>query len=86
VVERALVPELRALFVDLDPAGEGESLEAIAHWARSRSRTAVVAATDPRAAIVADRVLVLAGGRVVGDLDHPERAELAGVMELAGSG
>ncbi len=85
-IERALAPELRTLFADLDPDGEAECLGAIAHWVKSRRLTAIVAATDPRAAIVADRVLVLSHGRVVGDLEHPERAELARAMELAGSG
>lgn len=85
-IEAALRPELLTLFADLDPAGERESLEAVAHWVRSLRRTAVVTVTDPRAAIAADRVLVLGGGRLVGDLDRPERPELASVMELAGSG
>lgn len=85
-VERALTPVLRTLFADLDPDGERESLDAVAHWTRSHRRTAVVAVTDPRAAIAADRVLVLGHGRLIGDLDKPERRDLASMMELAGSG
>ena len=38
---------------------------------------------DPRAAAIADRVLYLADGRVVADLDNPSEADILAVMKAA---
>jgi putative ABC transport system ATP-binding protein len=75
-VARALVSRPRIVFAD-EPTGNLDSKSATELLTLTRSvvdttgQTVVMVTHDPRAASYADRVLFLADGRIVDELEHP---------------
>jgi putative ABC transport system ATP-binding protein len=90
-VARALVTEPTVLFADeptgnLDSKSGAEVLELLREAVETYGQTTVMVTHDPRAAARADRVLFLADGRIVSDLEAPSEADvLAAMREAAGS-
>ncbi|HYP49076.1 MAG TPA: ABC transporter ATP-binding protein [Thermoleophilaceae bacterium] len=88
-VARAIVAEPTVLFADeptgnLDSRSGAEVLDLIRTAVTDYGQTTVMVTHDPRAAAVADRVVFLADGRIVSDLDAPSEAEiLETVKEIA---
>ena len=86
---RALVSEPTVLFADeptgnLDSRTSAEVLELLRETVSEYGQTTVMVTHDPRAAAAADRVLFLADGRLVTDLERPdEDLILETVKELA---
>jgi putative ABC transport system ATP-binding protein len=73
---RALVSQPEIIFADeptgnLDSVSGTEVLEFLKNSVRTLGQTIVMVTHDPRAASYADRVIFLADGRIVGDLDQP---------------
>ena len=71
-IARALVSEPTVIFADeptgnLDSASGQEILDLLRRAVDERGRTVVMVTHDPRAASVADRVVLLSDGRVVLD-------------------
>jgi putative ABC transport system ATP-binding protein len=80
-VARALVAEPTVLFADeptgnLDSRTSAEVLELLRDAVSAYGQTTVMVTHDPRAAAMADRVLFLADGRVVSDVEDPTEDEL----------
>jgi putative ABC transport system ATP-binding protein len=90
-VARALVTEPTVLFADeptgnLDSKSGAEVLELLREAVETYGQTTVMVTHDPRAAARADRVLFLADGRIVSDLEAPSEADvLAAMREAAAS-
>jgi putative ABC transport system ATP-binding protein len=88
-VARALVAEPTVLFADeptgnLDSHTGAEVLELLREAVGVYGQTTVMVTHDPRAAAAADRVLFLADGLVVSEIDRPTEDEILGTMkELA---
>ena len=88
-IARALVAEPTILFADeptgnLDSRTSADVLDLLREAASAFGQTTVMVTHDPRAASVADRVLFLADGRLVSDLESPSEDEvLATVKEMA---
>ncbi|MDQ1047211.1 putative ABC transport system ATP-binding protein [Streptomyces sp. V4I2] len=88
---RALVARPAVVFADeptgnLDSRSGAEVLGFLRDSARDLGQTVVMVTHDPGAAVYADRVLVLADGRVVEDLDTPGRASVTDALQnLAGT-
>ena len=86
---RTLVAEPTVLFADeptgnLDSHTGAEVLELLREAVGVYGQTTVMVTHDPRAAAVADRVLFLADGLVVSEIDRPTEDEILGTMkELA---
>jgi putative ABC transport system ATP-binding protein len=86
---RALVSEPTVLFADeptgnLDSRTSAEVLELLRETVSEYGQTTVMVTHDPRAAAAADRVLFLADGQLVSDLESPdEDLILETVKELA---
>ncbi|MDI1462616.1 ABC transporter ATP-binding protein [Catellatospora sp. KI3] len=78
---RALVSRPEVVFADeptgnLDSASGAQVLALLRDAVRDLGQTVVMVTHDPTAAAYADRVVLLADGRVAGDLDRPERAAI----------
>jgi putative ABC transport system ATP-binding protein len=87
-IGRALIGRPTVLFADeptgnLDSRTGEEILGLIRDSVDSYGQTTVMVTHDPSAAATADRVLFLADGLIVSDLDRPSRAEvIAGLEEV----
>jgi putative ABC transport system ATP-binding protein len=87
-IARALITRPTVLFAD-EPTGnlDSESGAGILSLLRDAveldGQTTLMVTHDPRAAAVADRVLYLADGRVVADLENPSEADILAVMKAA---
>jgi putative ABC transport system ATP-binding protein len=88
-IARALVSEPTVLLADeptgnLDSRTSAEVLELLRDTVREYGQTTLMVTHDPRAAATADRVLFLADGLLVRDLEAPSEADILEVMkELA---
>jgi putative ABC transport system ATP-binding protein len=84
-VARALISRPTVLFADeptgnLDSAAGAEVLNLLRSAVDEDGQTTVMVTHDARAAAIADRVLFLADGRVVADLDHPTEDEILAAL------
>mgnify|MGYP000016893716 CR=1 FL=1 len=82
---RALVGRPDILFGDeptgnLDSTSSAEVLSILRSAADDYQQTVVIVTHDPRAATYADRVLLLADGRVVRELEHPTADDILAAM------
>ncbi len=87
-IGRALVTEPTVLFADeptgnLDSETGNEILRLLREASGAHGQTTLMVTHDPRAAAVADRVLYLADGVLVADLDGPTEAEIHDLMKEA---
>jgi putative ABC transport system ATP-binding protein len=87
-IARALIARPTVLFADeptgnLDSAAGAAVLELLRDAAGEDGQTTVMVTHDPRAAAVADRVLFLADGRIVGDLAEPTEDQVIAAMREA---
>jgi putative ABC transport system ATP-binding protein len=88
-IARALVTRPTVLFAD-EPTGNLDSSAGAAVLGLLRDavaldgQTTVMVTHDPRAAAVADRVLFLADGHIVGDIPEPSEDEIIAAMREAG--
>ncbi|HLT10880.1 MAG TPA: ABC transporter ATP-binding protein [Micromonosporaceae bacterium] len=90
---RALVACPEVIFADeptgnLDSRSGAEVLGLLKTCVREMAQTVVMVTHDPIAASYADRVVLLADGRIVGDLTNPDRntiAEAVGALHPAGA-
>ncbi|XXG10384.1 ABC transporter ATP-binding protein [Micromonospora sp. SH-82] len=83
---RALVTAPEVVFADeptgnLDSTSGAEVLSFLRTSVRELGQTVVMVTHDPVAAAYADRVVLLADGRIAGDLDRPDRATIAGALQ-----
>jgi putative ABC transport system ATP-binding protein len=81
-VARALITRPEVVFADeptgnLDSRSGAEVLLFLRNSVRELGQTIVMVTHDPNAAAYADRVVLLADGRVAGDLAHPNRDTIA---------
>ena len=87
-IARALITRPTVLFAD-EPTGNLDSAAGAAVLALLRDavatdgQTTVMVTHDPRAAATADRVLFLADGRIVDDLDAPDEDRIIAAMREA---
>ena len=87
-IARALIARPTVLFAD-EPTGNLDStagaavLELLRDAVAIDGQTTVMVTHDPRAAAVADRVLFLADGRIVGDLAEPTEDQIIDAMHQA---
>jgi putative ABC transport system ATP-binding protein len=87
-IARALITRPTVLFAD-EPTGNLDSEAGAGILALLRDaveidgQTTLMVTHDPRAAAIADRVLYLADGRVVADLEQPSEADILAVMKKA---
>ena len=84
-VARALVSRPRIVFADeptgnLDSRSGAEVLSLLRAAVDDHGQTVVMVTHDPLAAAYCDRVLFLADGRVVHDLERPDREQVLSVM------
>ncbi|MBV8987361.1 MAG: ABC transporter ATP-binding protein [Solirubrobacterales bacterium] len=84
-ISRALVTRPTILFADeptgnLDSKTSGEILELLRDSSRSYGQTIVMVTHEPRAASIADRILVLADGLIVRELASVSPGEVLEVM------
>jgi putative ABC transport system ATP-binding protein len=88
-IARALITRPAAIFAD-EPTGALDSgtgrqvLDLLQHTATELQQTVLMVTHDAVAASYADRVLFLTDGRVVGQLDHPDVAQVAARMTTLG--
>ncbi|MFE0589156.1 ABC transporter ATP-binding protein [Micromonospora echinospora] len=88
---RALVSRPEVVFADeptgnLDSRSGAEVLGFLSTCVRTLGQTVVMVTHDPVAAGYADRVVLLADGRIAGDLDRPDGATIsAALRDLAGA-
>ena len=85
-IARALVSRPTVVFADeptgnLDSGTSGEILELMLGSVDAFGQTTVMVTHDPRAAAIADRILFLADGRIVKDLDGATHHEVIVAME-----
>jgi putative ABC transport system ATP-binding protein len=87
-IARALVSRPTILFADeptgnLDSRTGGEILDLLRDLVTSYGQTSVIVTHEPRAAAIADRILFLADGLIVNELQEADAADvLAGMNEL----
>jgi len=87
-VARALISKPTVLFADeptgnLDSASGAGVLELLRSAVDEDGQTTVMVTHDARAAATADRVLFLADGRVVADLDNPTEHQILDALRAA---
>ena len=87
-IARALIARPTVLFADeptgnLDSAAGTAVLELLRDAVAVDGQTTVMVTHDPRAAAIADRVLFLADGRIVGDLAEPTEDQVIAAMREA---
>jgi putative ABC transport system ATP-binding protein len=87
-IARALIARPTVLFADeptgnLDSAAGAAVLELLRDAVAEDGQTTVMVTHDPRAAAAADRVLFLADGRIVGDLEEPSEDQIIEAMREA---
>nr|WP_043348141.1 ABC transporter ATP-binding protein [Beutenbergia cavernae] len=85
-VARALVARPAVVFADeptgnLDSRSAGDLLEYLRRSVDDLGQTMVMVTHDPRSAAFADRVLFLADGRIVGELEQPTQT---GILDALG--
>ena len=85
-VARALVAEPEVIFADeptgnLDSASGREVLALLREAVDAFDQTIVMVTHDARAAVIADRVVVLADGEIAADLDGPTESEIAFALQ-----
>ena len=68
---------------NLDSASGAAVLELLRDAVALDGQTTVMVTHDPRAAAVADRVVFLADGRIVGDVPEPSEDEILAAMREA---
>jgi putative ABC transport system ATP-binding protein len=83
---RALVSRPEVVFADeptgnLDSRSGAEVLGFLRNSVRELGQTIVMVTHDPGAAAYADRVVLLADGRVAGDLERPDRAAITDALQ-----
>jgi putative ABC transport system ATP-binding protein len=83
---RALVARPEVVFADeptgnLDSRSGSEVLAFLRNSVRELGQTVVMVTHDPVAAAYADRVVLLADGRIAGDIDRPNRASVAEALQ-----
>ena len=83
---RALVAQPEVVFADeptgnLDSRSGAEVLTFLRNSVRELGQTVVMVTHDPTAAAYADRVVLLADGRIAGDLAHPDRAAVTEALQ-----
>ncbi|GAB1641025.1 ABC transporter ATP-binding protein [Krasilnikovia sp. MM14-A1259] len=86
---RALVSRPEVVFADeptgnLDSRSGAEVLAFLRNSVRELGQTIVMVTHDPAAAAYADRVVLLADGRVAGEIDRPDRASVAEALHSLG--
>jgi putative ABC transport system ATP-binding protein len=89
-VARALITRPKVLFADeptgnLDSASSKEVLSMLRHAADEWGQTIVMVTHDAGAAAMADRILFLADGRIVRDLEESTAAEVIAAMQEVSS-
>ena len=88
-IARALVARPAVIFADeptgaLDTQTAADVLDLLREPVRTQGQTVVMVTHDPVAAAYADRVVLLADGRVAGDIDRPDHAAVtAALRDLA---
>jgi putative ABC transport system ATP-binding protein len=87
-IARALIARPTVLFADeptgnLDSAAGAAVLELLRDAVAEDGQTTVMVTHDPRAAAAADRVLFLADGRIVGDMEEPTEDQIIEAMREA---
>ena len=87
-VARALVSEPTVMFADeptgnLDSTSSAEVLALLREAVENYGQTTLMVTHDPRAAASADRVVFLADGVTVADLDAPTESEILAAMKEA---
>jgi putative ABC transport system ATP-binding protein len=85
-VARALVSRPTVVFADeptgnLDSTTSAEILQLLRTSVDDFGQTTVMVTHDPQAAAIADRILFLADGRIVRDVERSSAPEIVGVME-----
>ena len=85
-IARALVSRPEVVFADeptgnLDSKTGAEILELLRHSVEDRGQTIVMVTHEARAAVIADRVLYLADGRIVRELSGASQHEIGEAME-----
>jgi putative ABC transport system ATP-binding protein len=84
-IARALITQPTVLFADeptgnLDSAAGQDILVLLREAVELDGQTTVMVTHDPRAAAIADRVLFLADGRLVADLESPSEGDVIATM------
>jgi putative ABC transport system ATP-binding protein len=87
---RALVSRPEVVFADeptgnLDSRSGAEVLLFLRNSVRELGQTIVMVTHDPAAAAYADRVVLLADGRVAGEIDRPDRASVTAALQDLGT-
>ena len=87
---RALVARPEVIFADeptgnLDSRSGAEVLLFLRNSVRELGQTIVMVTHDPAAAAYADRVVLLADGRVAGEIEHPDRASITDALQSLGT-
>jgi putative ABC transport system ATP-binding protein len=88
---RALVARPDVVFADeptgnLDSRSGAEVLSFLRSSVRELGQTIVMVTHDPIAAAYADRVVLLADGRIAGDIDRPDRASVTEALQQLAAG
>jgi putative ABC transport system ATP-binding protein len=88
-IARSLVTRPTILFADeptgnLDSSTSGEILNLLRESVNAYGQTTVMVTHEPRAAAIADRVLFLADGLIVRELQHATAAQVLDVMATLG--
>ncbi|ORM00798.1 ABC transporter ATP-binding protein [Prescottella equi] len=89
-VARALLPQPDVIFADeptgnLDSRTGAEVLDLLRSSVRETGQTVVMVTHDPVAASYADRVVLIADGRIAGEIDRPTTDSVIATMRLLGA-